>query len=141
MTDDELIQRIGAERLAEMAGLKLSGSRRPERDTHCPWHADENPSAQLNLETGLLYCFVCNRGVNLIQLYAEHRQVDLQAARRELLAAETIGVRVVNNEKGAKQTMQRRTSALAGKDPGVLARRDPAVGVEVSGVGVSLPLR
>ena len=32
-------------------------------------------------------------------------------------------------------------SALAGKDPGVLARRDPAVGVEVSGVGVSLPLR
>jgi hypothetical protein len=49
-------------------GLGLTGNEEGEQQILCPFHDDHDPSAYVNMETGLFYCHVCGASYNATQL-------------------------------------------------------------------------
>lgn len=62
--------------------LKVNG--RPEALGLCPFHDDHNPSMNVNVETGLYFCPVCNDGGDLIKFYMRHKQMGFKEALVQL---------------------------------------------------------
>ncbi len=51
---------------------------------NCPFHEDENPSCEVNVDTGLFYCFGCGTGGTFLKLIAELDGMSIQEAARKL---------------------------------------------------------
>lgn len=49
-------------------GIRVVRTAGDEEYCLCPFHSDHSPSASFNRVKGLLYCYVCGRGWNLVQL-------------------------------------------------------------------------
>lgn len=52
-------------------GLQVTGGSGDEEYVLCPWHSDHSSSASFNRKKGLFYCYVCNLGLNTVQLQKE----------------------------------------------------------------------
>lgn len=55
---------------AKSLGLNVVRSAGNEEHLLCPFHSDTKPSASWNRKKGLFNCYVCNLGLNLVQLSA-----------------------------------------------------------------------
>ncbi len=51
---------------------------------NCPFHDDENPSCEVNTDTGLFYCFGCGTGGTFLKIMAELDGMSIQEAARRM---------------------------------------------------------
>lgn len=69
-------------RIFEWAGTSLEDARRTGRELRvtCPFHPDEHPSLDINVEDALFICRSCNAGGDVVNFYARrNRQTDAEA--------------------------------------------------------------
>lgn len=68
-------------------GIALRG-RGAERMARCPFHEDDKPSLQVNVEKGLFTCFACDAKGSVLDFVAKKEGCDLREAARRIVAIE-----------------------------------------------------
>lgn len=69
----------------EELGLEVAKYSGNEALVTCPYHSDDHPSAEFNMETGLFYCFTCGVGKKAAEIVKEFGGIvsDIPIEKRE----------------------------------------------------------